>query len=86
MVIDGAKTGHLDIADRIRPFMQRANVDRIFYCHGFASHFDSNKAKFRALIAAAIADGHTVNYTWPPHKVSPSLLISGFIDRKEHKR
>lgn len=54
MVIDGAKTGHHDIADRIRPLMQSANVDRIYYCHGFASHFDTNKDKVRALSAAAI--------------------------------
>jgi hypothetical protein len=40
MVVDGAQTGHHDIADRIRPLMQRANVDRIYYCHGFVSHFD----------------------------------------------
>ena len=73
MVIDGAKTGHHDIADRIRPLMQSANVDRIYYCHGFASHFDANKDKVRALSAAAIVDGNTVDYTLPPHKVFESF-------------
>ena len=73
MVIDGAKTGHHDIADHIRPFMQNANVDRIFYCHGFASHFDANKDKVRALSTAAIVDGNTVDYTLPPHQVLESF-------------
>ena len=31
MVIDGSKTGHRYIADRIRSLMQSANVDRIYY-------------------------------------------------------
>jgi predicted esterase YcpF (UPF0227 family) len=73
MVVDGAQTGHHDIADRIRPLMQRANVDRIYYCHGFASNFDSNKDKVRVLSAAAIVDGNTVDYTLPPHKVFESF-------------
>ena len=69
MVIDGAESGHHHIADRIRPLMQNANVDRIYYCHGFASHFDANKDKVRMLSSAAIVDGHTVDYTLPPHEV-----------------
>ena len=73
MVIDGAKTGHRDIADRIRPLMQSANVDRIFYCHGFASYFDANKDKVRVLSAAAIVDGKTVDYTLPPKNVFESF-------------
>jgi len=73
MVIDGAKTGHDDIAEHIRSDMQSANVDRIYYCHGFASHFDVNKHKVRALCAVAIVDGNTVDYTQPPHKVFESF-------------
>ena len=73
MVIDGGKIGHHDIADRMRPLMQSANVERIYYCHGFASHFDGNKDKVRALSAAAIVDGNTVDYTLPPHKVFESF-------------
>jgi hypothetical protein len=76
MVVDGAQTGHHDIADRIRPLMQRANVDRIYYCHGFASNFDSNKDKVRVLSAAAIVDGNTVDYTLSPHKVFESFQKS----------
>ena len=56
MVIDGAKTGHHNIADGIRPLMQSANVDRSYYCHWFVPHFDNNKDKIRALSAAAIVD------------------------------
>jgi len=82
MVIDGAQTGHHDIADRIRPLMQNANVDRIFYCHGFASHFDANKDKVRALSAAAIVDGNTVDYTLPPHKVFESFQKAMSARRK----
>lgn len=73
MVIDAAKISHHDIADRIRPFIEGTNVDRIYYCHGFASHFDANKDKVRALSAAAIVDGNTVDYTRPPHKVFESF-------------
>ena len=73
MVIDGAKSSHHDIADRIQPLIQNANVDRIYYCHGFASHFDSNKDKIRALSAVTIVDGNTVDYTLPPHKVFESF-------------
>ena len=73
MVIDGAKSSHHDIADRIQPLIQNANVDRIYYCHGFASHFDSKKDKIRALSAVTIVDGNTVDYTLPPHKVFESF-------------
>ena len=90
MVVDGAQTGHHDIADRIRPLMQRANVARIYYCHGFASHFETNKDKVRALSAAAIVDGNTVDYTLPPHKVDerqpswpvPTTTLAGGAERK----
>ena len=76
MVIDGAKTSRHDIAELIRPVMHSANVDRIYYCHGFASHFDANKDKVRALSAAAIVDGNTVDYTLRPHKVFESFQQS----------
>ena len=69
MVIDGAKTGHDDIADRIRPLMQSANVDRIYYCHGFASHFDGNKDKIRTLRAAAIVNWKALDYTHLTDKI-----------------
>lgn len=81
MVIDGAKTGHHDIADHIRPFMQNASVDRIYYCNGFASHFDANKDKVRALSSAAILDGNTVDYTQPPSKVFASFQKAMFTRR-----
>jgi predicted esterase YcpF (UPF0227 family) len=73
MVIDAAKISHHDIADSIRPFIQGTNVDCIYYCHGFASHFDGNKDKIRALSAAAIVDGNTVDYTLSPHEVFASF-------------
>jgi predicted esterase YcpF (UPF0227 family) len=82
MVIDAAKTCHHEIADRIRPLMQSASVDRIYYCHGFASHFDSNKDKVRALNVAAIVDGNTVDYTLPPHKVFESFQKAMSARRK----
>jgi len=73
MIIDAAKRSHHYIVDSIRLLMQSANVDRIYYCHRFASHFDGNKDKIRALSAAAIIDGNTVDYTRPPHKVFESF-------------
>ena len=88
MVIDGAKTSHHDIAELIRPVMHSANVDRIYYCHGFASHFDANKDKVRALSAAAIVDGNTVDYTLPPHKVFASFqkpIRTQKLPRRWHK-
>lgn len=73
MVIDGASIGHKAIANRIQPLLQSENVDRLFYCHGFASHFDKNKDKIRVLSAAATVDGKTVDYTLPPYKIFDSF-------------
>lgn len=69
MVIDGSKTGHHDIGDRIRPLLQGANVDRIYYCHGFASNFNPAKEKVRALSTLAPVDGVTVDYTMMPNAI-----------------
>lgn len=73
MVIDAAKISHHDIADCIRPLIQGTSVDCIYYCHGFASHFDGKKDKIRALSAAAIVDGNTIDYTLSPHEVFASF-------------
>jgi predicted esterase YcpF (UPF0227 family) len=44
-------------------------VQRILYCHGFASNFDPEKDKVRALATLAPVDGVTVDYTRPPADV-----------------
>ena len=44
-------------------------VQRILYCHGFASNFDPAKEKVRALSTLAPVDGVTVDYTLPPSQV-----------------
>lgn len=44
-------------------------VERILYCHGFASNFDPDKEKVRALSTLAPVDGVTVDYTMMPQDV-----------------
>lgn len=44
-------------------------VQRILYCHGFASHFDPDKDKPRGLATLAPVDGVTVDYTRMPTAV-----------------
>ena len=44
-------------------------VESIFYCHGFASHFDPQKQKIRFLARLAPVCGVTVDYTDPPERV-----------------
>lgn len=44
-------------------------VQRILYCHGFASNFAPEKDKVRALTTLAPVDGVTVDYTLPPAEV-----------------
>lgn len=44
-------------------------VDRIMYCHGFASNFDPQKNKVKTLSMLAPVHGLTVDYTSPPEKV-----------------
>lgn len=58
---------------RIHALIQRrgsndtaGTVKRILYCHGFASNFDPEKEKVRALSTLAPVDGVTVDYTFPP--------------------
>ena len=45
------------------------SIQRIMYCHGFASKFDPEKEKVRALSTLAPVDGVTVDYTLPPEDV-----------------
>lgn len=47
----------------------RPAIDRIMYCHGFASNFDPQKDKAKALSMLAPVQGVTVDYTSPPEKV-----------------
>jgi len=47
----------------------RPAVDRIMYCHGFASSFDPQKDKVKALSMLAPVQGVTVDYTSLPEKV-----------------
>jgi hypothetical protein len=47
----------------------RPAVDRIMYCHGFASNFDPQKDKVKALSMLAPVQGVTVDYTSFPEKV-----------------
>lgn len=73
MVIDGLQTKQEDIAQRLRPMMQDSGLDRLFLCHGFASHFDRNKDKARLLGKIAAVDGITVDYTCPPGHIFASF-------------
>ncbi|WP_223428473.1 YqiA/YcfP family alpha/beta fold hydrolase [Tateyamaria pelophila] len=49
--------------------IDRPAVDQIMYCHGFASNFDPQKDKVKALSMLAPVQGVTVDYTCPPEKV-----------------
>lgn len=62
-------------------------IEQIMYCHGFASNFDPNKDKVKALSSVAPVFGLTVDYTQHPMDVfaafaetlveQPSSLIVG---------
>jgi predicted esterase YcpF (UPF0227 family) len=49
--------------------IDRPTVDRIMYCHGFASNFDPRKDKVKALSMLAPVQGVTIDYTCPPEKI-----------------
>jgi predicted esterase YcpF (UPF0227 family) len=49
--------------------IDRPAVDRIMYCHGFASNYDPQKDKVKRLSMLAPVQGVTVDYTCPPDKV-----------------
>jgi predicted esterase YcpF (UPF0227 family) len=45
------------------------DLERILYCHGFASNFNPDKDKVRALSTLAPVDGVTVDYTMMPNAI-----------------
>jgi predicted esterase YcpF (UPF0227 family) len=47
----------------------RLNLERVLYCHGFASNFNPAKEKVRALSTLAPVDGVTVDYTMMPYAI-----------------
>lgn len=83
----------MDIEHRaaVHPAMERDQardgtacvVQRILYCHGFASNFDPEKEKVRVLSTLAPVDGVTVDYTLAPSQVF-AAFSGAIVAQKKH--
>ena len=69
MVIEHRASAHPAIERAQAHGVAACFVQRILYCHGFASNFDPEKEKVRALSTLAPVEGVTVDYTLPPSQV-----------------